>query len=155
MWNWRIGLDCVGVSLVAQTVKICLSMQETQVWSLSQKDSLEKEMATHSTLLTWKIPWEEGPGGLLSMGSQSWHDWACMDDDDDRLFGQVSFGHIWTDFNLHIFWFAHLSQQIFTNCQLCTRARLSARMPTDKGDKLNPWSLRTCASRGPGDEKIG
>ena len=49
-------------------------MQEThemQVWSQGQKDSLEKEIATHSTILEWKIQWTEEPGGLQSMGSQS------------------------------------------------------------------------------------
>ena len=51
-------------SLVAQTVKYLSAMQETQVQSLSQEDTLEKEMATHSSILTWKIPWMEEPGGL-------------------------------------------------------------------------------------------
>ena len=45
-------------------------MQETQVGSLGQKDPLEKEMATHSSVLAWKIPWTEESGGLQSMGSQ-------------------------------------------------------------------------------------
>ena len=45
-------------------------MQETRVRSLSQEDPLEKEMATHSSILAWEIPWTEDPGGLLSMGSQ-------------------------------------------------------------------------------------
>ena len=45
-------------------------MQETLVQSLGQEDSLEKEMATHSSILAWKIPWMEEPGGLQSMGSQ-------------------------------------------------------------------------------------
>ena len=44
--------------------------QETQVQSLGQEDALEKEMATHSSILAWKIPWTEEPGGLQSMGSQ-------------------------------------------------------------------------------------
>ena len=48
-------------------------MQETQVPSLSQEDPLEKEMATHSSILAWEIPWIEDPGGLQSTGSQkSW-----------------------------------------------------------------------------------
>ena len=52
-------------------------MQETQVWSLDQEDPLEKEMATHSRLLAWKIPWTEKPGGLQLMGSQRVeHDWV-------------------------------------------------------------------------------
>ena len=48
-------------------------MQETLVQSLSQEDPLEKEMATHSSILGWEIPWTEEPGGLQFMGSQkSW-----------------------------------------------------------------------------------
>ena len=47
-------------------------MQETQVQSLGQEDPLEKAMATHSSILVGEIPWTEEPGGLQSMGSQSW-----------------------------------------------------------------------------------
>ena len=57
-------------SLVAQTVKRLPAMQETQVQSLGSEDLLEKEMATHSTTLAWKISWMEKPGRLQSMGSQ-------------------------------------------------------------------------------------
>ena len=57
--------------LVAQTVKRLPTMQETQVRSLGWEDPLEKEMATHSSTLAWKIPWMEDPGRLQSMGSQS------------------------------------------------------------------------------------
>ena len=45
-------------------------MQETRVRSLGQEDPLKKEMATHSSILAWKIPWMEEPGRLQSMGSQ-------------------------------------------------------------------------------------
>ena len=45
-------------------------MKETQVLSLGQEDPLEKEMATHSSILAWKIPWAEEPGGLQSIGLQ-------------------------------------------------------------------------------------
>ena len=51
-------------------VKNVPAMQETQVRSLGQEDPLEKNMATHSSILAWKIPWTEEPGGLQSMGSQ-------------------------------------------------------------------------------------
>ena len=51
-------------------VKNLPAIQETQVRSLGQEDPLEKEMATHSSILAWKIPWVEEPGGLQSMGSQ-------------------------------------------------------------------------------------
>ena len=57
-------------SLVAQTVKRLPAMQETRVPSLGREDSLEKEMATHSSIVAWKIPWTEEPGWLLFMGSQ-------------------------------------------------------------------------------------
>ena len=45
-------------------------MQETWIQSLGQEDTLEEEMATHSSILAWKIPWTEEPGGLQSMGFQ-------------------------------------------------------------------------------------
>ena len=53
-----------GASLVAQSVKNLPAMQETQVQFLGQEDPLEKEMATHSSILAWRIPWTEEPGGL-------------------------------------------------------------------------------------------
>ena len=55
---------------MAQTVKRLPAMQETQVRSLDWEDPLEKEMATHSSILAWKIPWTEETGRLQSMGSQ-------------------------------------------------------------------------------------
>ena len=55
---------------MAQGVKNPSVMQETQVQSLDQEDSLEKGMATHSSILAWRIPWTEEPGGLQSMGLQ-------------------------------------------------------------------------------------
>ena len=57
-------------TLVAQMVKHLLAMKETQVQVPGQEDLLEKEMATHSSTLAWKIPWTEEPGRLQSMGSQ-------------------------------------------------------------------------------------
>ena len=51
-------------------VKHLPTMQETQVQSLGWEDPLEKEMATHSSVLAWRIPWMEEPGGLQSMGSK-------------------------------------------------------------------------------------
>ena len=57
----------LSLSLVAQMVKNLPVMQETQVQSLRQEDPLEKEMATHSSILAWRIPQTEEPGGLQSM----------------------------------------------------------------------------------------
>ena len=59
-------------SLVAQRLKRLPAMRETWVQSLGREDPLEKEMATHSSILAWRIPWREEPGGLQSIGSQSW-----------------------------------------------------------------------------------
>ena len=59
-----------GASLVAQTVKNLPAMQETQVQCLSHEEPLEVGMATHSSILAWRLPWTEEPGGLQSLGSQ-------------------------------------------------------------------------------------
>ena len=59
-------------SLVVQTVKNLPTMQETWVPSLGGEDGLEKEMATHSSILAWRIPLTEEPGGLQFMELQSW-----------------------------------------------------------------------------------
>ena len=70
----RGGLEPVtfqsGASLIAQSVKNLPAMQETWVRSLDQEDPLEKEMATHSSILAWRIPGTEEPGGLQSTGLQ-------------------------------------------------------------------------------------
>ena len=61
-------------------------MQETGVWSLGQEDPLEKEMATHSSILAWEIPWTEEPGGLQSLGLQKVeHESATKQQQQDNL----------------------------------------------------------------------
>ena len=62
-------------SLVAQLVKNLPAMQETWVWFLGWEDPLEKEMATHSSILAWEILWTEMPGRLQSIGSQKSQIW--------------------------------------------------------------------------------
>ena len=59
-----------GASLVTQMVKNLPAIQEAQVQSLGQEDPLEKGMATHFSILAWRIPWTEEPGGLQSMRLQ-------------------------------------------------------------------------------------
>ena len=66
----KLSFTCSGTSLVSQTVKCLPTMLEVWVQSLGGEDLLEKEMATHSSILAWKIPWMEEPGRLQSMGSQ-------------------------------------------------------------------------------------
>ena len=76
----RIGMIIrfpLGASLVAQTVKNPLTMQETWVWFLGWEDLLEKGMATHSSIIAWRIPWTEEPGRLQSIWSpRVRHDWV-------------------------------------------------------------------------------
>ena len=67
---WKFSYGIAIVSLMAQMVKNLPAMQETQIQALGQEDPLEKEMATHSRIPAWRIPWTEEPGGLQSMGSQ-------------------------------------------------------------------------------------
>ena len=66
----KMGQRLYGAPLVAQTVKNRSAVQDTRHRSLGQEDPLEKGMATHSSILAWRIPWSEEPGGLQSMGSQ-------------------------------------------------------------------------------------
>ena len=84
---WSLSLLSLVFSLfwfttaffVAQRLKCLPGMQETWVWSLGWEDPLEKEMATHSSALAWRIPWREEPGRLQSMGLQRvGHDWVTL-----------------------------------------------------------------------------
>ena len=88
LWILLVGTTCQGTlpwrfqgfkghyrvflvdSLVAQRLKHLPAMRETWVLSLGREDPLEKEMATHSIILAWRIPWMEEPDGLQSVGSQ-------------------------------------------------------------------------------------
>ena len=78
--TWKI--PNIHRTQVAQSIKTppaIQEMQETWVWSLGREDPLEKGMATHSSILAWRIPWTEHPGGLQSMGSQTVkHDWSDL-----------------------------------------------------------------------------
>ena len=61
----------VADTMIVQTIKYLPAMQEAQVHSLGWEDPLEKRMATHSSILAWRNPWTEEPGGIQSMGSQT------------------------------------------------------------------------------------
>ena len=76
-------------SLVAQMVKNLPAVQEIHVQSLSREDPLEKEMAIHSSMLAWEIPWIEEPGGLQLMGSQRvGHDLATKQQNNMSIISQ-------------------------------------------------------------------
>ena len=74
VFSWQNSISLCPASfwasLVAQMVKRLSTMRETRVQSLGWEDPLEKEMAAHSSILAWKIPWTTEPGRLPSMGSQ-------------------------------------------------------------------------------------
>ena len=73
----KMDIYSLWASLVGQIVKCLSATWKTRVWSLGREDTLEKEMATHSSILAWKILWTEEPGRLQSMGLQRVeHDWA-------------------------------------------------------------------------------
>ena len=76
-----------GISVVAQMVKKLRAMQENQVQSLSQEVPLEKEMATHSSSLAWRISWTEEPG--------SYSPWSCKESD---MTEQLSFIHSYLNY---------------------------------------------------------
>ena len=88
MGSHRVGHDwsdlaaaakMIMASLVAQRLKCLPLMRETQVRSLGREDPLEKEVATHSCIISWRIPWMEEPGRLQSIGSQRVrHDWVRL-----------------------------------------------------------------------------
>ena len=83
-------------SLVAQSVKNLPAMQETWVRSLGQEDPLEKEMATHSSILAWRIPWTEEPGGLQSTRLQRvGHDFTFT------FIQEVKFSHLYCFLRIH------------------------------------------------------
>ena len=75
---WKLGKYLTNRAfLVAQMVKNLPAMQKTQAWSLGWENPLEKGMATHSSILAWRIPWTEEPGGLQFMRLQrGGHDWG-------------------------------------------------------------------------------
>ena len=70
LWILFVDIFIYMDFLVAQTVERLLTMQETRVQSLGREDLLEKGTATHSSILAWRIPWTEEPGGLQSTGLQ-------------------------------------------------------------------------------------
>ena len=98
--NWWLS----RASLVAQRVKCLPSVRETRVQSLDQEDPLEKEMATYSVTLAWKIPWTGKPGRLQSMGLQRVrHDWVTSLLTYGYLRGNMGGGEINQDLGMNIY----------------------------------------------------
>ena len=87
-------------------VKSLHAMQETQVRSLGQEDPQEKEIATHCSVLTWKIPWMEEPGGLQSIGSQRvGHDGSSVTQHYIYIYIYI---YIYTHTHIYAYIYAHI-----------------------------------------------
>ena len=126
-------MQMAGASLVAQILKHLPVTWETQVWSLGQEDPLEKKMATHSSILAWRIWWREEPGRLQSMESQKvGQDWATS-----LHFMQMS--NSWIQ-NLQLtgeVWESKISLKVINRC--CRSVTKSS--PTLSSHRLQPARL--------------
>ena len=137
-----------------QTVKRLPARRETWVRSLGQEDPLEKEMATHSSILAWRIPWMEEPGALQSTGSQRVrHDWATsLTHSLTRNKVTVSRIHgspLQNLFNVHLYLF-YLVDTFMTLSMsfLCRPVFVSHHNPREAGTATNcyrwgPWDRDT------------
>ena len=119
MIHWTLGLTASSsvfrASLVAQMVKRLPTMPETRVQSLDQEAPLEKEMATHSSILAWKIPWRKEPSRLQSTGSQRvGHDWATS-----------------------LYWTLLLTGRFYSHLYFVLAKNLSGKLPWDWVRKFN------------------
>ena len=136
-------------SLVAQVVKRLPTMLETWVWSLGREGPLEKEMATHSSNLAWKIPWTEEPGRPRSMGSQRVrHDWVTS-----LFFFLSSFLFFNVDFIPVVqMYFLYVLQLLDNNffamaCEiLVPQVGIEPRPPPIEVQHLNHWTCRKVPS---------
>ena len=110
---WAI-IYIIRASLVAQRLRHLPAMWETRLRSLGQEDPLEKEMATHSSIFAWRIPWMEEPGGLQFTGSQrAGHDWTESFITDMNILINISW-FMWTHISLGFYLCVKLKKfQIF------------------------------------------
>ena len=143
-------------SLVAQIVKSLPAMQETKVQSLDQEDSLEKEMATLSSILAWKIPWMEKLGGLEFIRLQRvGHDWTT------NTFTFTFYILIYlcttayltvyihkTIHNFRLPWWLRGKEESACQCRRCGLIHGSGRSPGEENDNALKYScLENCMER--------
>ena len=125
----------------SQMVKNPPAMEETRVPSLGWKDFLEKGMATHSSILPWRIPWKKQPGGIHSMGSQRIiQDWATKHMQINKL--------KYSTFFKKILLFGHTAQEV--GRILIPWPRVKSVPPTLEAQSANHWTTREV----PSDEQI-
>ena len=130
---------------VAQTPKNLPALQETWDWSLGQEDPLEKEMATHSSILAWRIPWTEEPGGIQFMGSQRvGHNWVTNPSTFHLTLPYCSH----SDSHLESQWRAHTLPRGLWPC-LVKRGTGTPLWLTMMGGYRNSWPWRSHFQQGP------
>ena len=133
-----VSLSFLWGPLVAQKLKRLPAMRETWVRSLGREDPLEKEMATYSSILAWRIPWTEEPGGLQSTGLQRVrHDWATS----------LHFTSLWLFFSIGLPWWLRI-------CLQCRRSGFHPRLGRAPG-KGNGYPLQYYCWRTPWTEEPG
>ena len=122
---------------MAPTIKNPPAVQETRVRSLGRGDPLEKEMATHSSILAWKIPQTEEPGGLQSMGSQRVrHDWATKNTSTKKTCTQIFTLVLFLGKRKDRLWCIH-TMKYYSAIQCCFTAYSGLRPPL--GGSWGPW----------------
>ena len=142
---------------MAQMERNLPAMQETQVWSLGREDPLEKEIATHSSSLAWRIPWTEESGGLQTMGSQRvGHNWPAGHSTAQAYFiilNTWEIPRVWGSMSQELqtkikhrweIYFGHLNDQICTSCRSQDHSVTSEfiyGIPIPKGDGIRRWDL--------------
>ena len=136
-------------------------MQETRAWSLGWEDPLEKGMATHSSILAWRIPWIEEPGGLQSMGSQRVeHNWVTRKTWSPQHFQKSHFPFLTTwwqisvSFSNYQRWhegttapllFLSFLERNYNKEEKCTQ-KVQVTMPLPYSIFLFPWKQKTCVA---------
>ena len=123
-------------------------MRETWVWSLGWEDPLEKGMATHSSILAWRIPWTEGPGRLQSMGSQSVrHDWLSFTSlHIQKLFSRQKYSHL-NSCHLHYIPYTNirgLRNKFFKGTPNPTTSLINKNSPLEKKKKIANFKGKNC-----------
>ena len=121
-------------------------MRETWVWSLGWEDPLEKGMATHSSILAWRIPWTEGPGRLQSMGSQSVrHNWPTFTSlHIQKLFSRQKYSHL-NSCHLHYILYTNvrgLRNKFFEGTPNPTTSLINKNSPLEK--KIANFKGKNC-----------
>ena len=113
-------------TLVTQTVMNPSAVQETWVQSLGQRDPLEKGIATHSSILAWRIPWTKEPGGLQSLGSlRVGHDWVTYTY--NQIVRTVTCElFLWVFFLYRVLWYGTMQSCLFSDLQIHTAAYSSS-----------------------------